>query len=84
MAKETKAQRELRESEERGRVLVEQCNTYPQRLMAMLERACLANCELEVRHGMFELTDRDDREVEYFLSMTYDTDSQETLHKMDW
>ena len=84
MARETKAQRLEREAAERAAYEAEMAATYPQRLMAMLERATKANYELEVHEGMFVATDRDDRDHRFALSLTYSQDNQETLHHMDW
>ena len=85
MARETKAQRLEREAAERAAYEAEQAATYPQRLMAMLERATNQNFELEVREGKFVLEDRDDRRdraVE--LTLTYTRENQEALHELDW
>jgi hypothetical protein len=85
MARETKAERLVREELERAAYEAEMAATYPQRLMAMLERATKQNFELEVREGKFVLTDRDDhfdRVVE--LTLTYSTENQEGLHELDW
>ena len=85
MARETKAQRLEREAAERAAYEAEMAATYPQRLMAMLERATKVNFELEVRDGKFHLEDRDDRRdraVE--LTLTYSKENQEALHELDW
>jgi hypothetical protein len=85
MARETKAERLAREAAERAAYQAEQAATYPQRLMAMLERATKTNWELAVRDAKFVLSDRDgcrDRSVE--LTLTYSTENQEALHELDW
>ena len=85
MARETKAERLAREAQERAAYEAELVATYPQRLMAMLERATEQNFELEVRDAKFVLTDRDDRSdraVE--LTLTYSLDNHEALHELDW
>ena len=85
MARETRAQRLEREAAERAAYEAEQAATYPQRLMAMLERATNQNFELEVRDAKFVLTDRDDRRdraVE--LTLEYNSSNQEALHELDW
>lgn len=62
MTRETKAQREVRETAEReARVTVAKA-TYVERMMSMLARATKMNFELEVNSALsFVLTDRDDR-----------------------
>ena len=85
MARETRAQREAREEAEREAYEAELARTYPQRLMAMLERAANQNFELTVSNGRFVLEDRDDRRdrtVE--LSLEYNRENQEALHELDW
>lgn len=85
MARETKAERMAREAAERAAYEAEQAATYPARLMAMLERASRANHELEVRDGMFVVSDRDESGVvKYELTLEYNRANQETLHEMDW
>lgn len=86
MARETKAQRLEREAAERAAYEVEQAATYPQRLMAMLERATRVNFELTVEDGKFLLEDRDEREHYRVVALTleYTQDNQETLHELDW
>ena len=85
MARETKAERLAREAQERAAYEAEMAATYPERLMAMLERATKQNFELEVRDAKFVLSDRDDRRdrpVE--LTLTYSKENQEALHELDW
>lgn len=85
MARETKAERLEREAAERAAYESVMVASYPERLMAMLERAVKQNFELEVRNGKFVLEDRDsrrDRAVE--LTLTYTKENQEALHELDW
>lgn len=85
MARETKAERLVREAMEREAYEAELVATYPQRLMAMLERATKVNFELEVREGKFVLTDRSEsghQPVE--LTLTYSLDNHEGLCELDW
>lgn len=85
MARETKAQRLEREAAERAAYFAELIATYPQRLMAMLERATKNNFKLVVREGKFVLEDRDvrdDRVVK--LTLEYSQANQEALHELDW
>ena len=85
MARETKAQRLEREAQERAAYEAEMAATYPQRLMAMLERATKLNFELEVYDGRFVLSDRDDRyERAVELTLAYSLENQEGLHELDW
>jgi len=85
MARETKAERLAREAAEK---LVQQAAlaaTYPQRLMAMLERATNANFELTVKDGEFLLEDRDDRRDRTIaLTLTYSEANEEALQSLDW
>lgn len=86
MARETKAQRLEREAAERALYEAEQTQTYPARLMAMLERAVNANFELTVENGAFLLEDRDERRDyrRQVLTLEYTKANQETLHELDW
>ena len=85
MARETKAERLVREAMEREAYEAEMAATYPQRLMSMLERATKVNFELEVREGRFLLTDRDDRRDRVVeLTLVYSKENQEGLHELDW
>jgi hypothetical protein len=85
MARETKAERLAREAAERATYEAEMAATYPARLMEMLERATNQNFELEVRGGMFVLSDRDDRhDRTVMLTLTYSKENQEALHELDW
>ena len=80
MPRETKAQRLEREEAERAARNAELAATYPQRLMAMLERATKHNFDLEVREGKFVLTDRDDPyEYNVELSLEYSEKNQYAL-----
>jgi flagellar basal body-associated protein FliL len=86
MARETKAERLEREAAEApafGALL--QAGTYPQRLMALLERATKANFELTVKDGEFLLEDRDDRrDRTVALTLTYSKANEEALQELDW
>jgi hypothetical protein len=85
MAKETKAQREVRESEERGRSLVEQCRNYPVRLMALLQRAQNCNFELAVDGMYFRVYDRDDRDYDvYVVGLEFSTDDDWNLDNLEF
>ena len=85
MARETKAQRLEREAAEKLVQQAAQAATYPQRLMAMLERAMKANFELTVSEAMFFLEDRDDRRDRTIaLTLTYSEANEEALQSLDW
>lgn len=86
MARETKAERLARESREREERMEAERSAYPLRLMNLLERASNSNAfDLDVRNGMFLLTDRDARyEREYELSYEWSTDSQSVLENLTY
>lgn len=61
MARKTKAEQQAeREAERQAQMAVARA-TYPERMMAVLERATKENFELEVKNAQFVVTDRDDR-----------------------
>ena len=84
MARETVAQRNARLAQEREERLEAERLAYPLRLMNLLERASNVNVfDLDVRNGMFRLTDRDARyDSEYELSYEWSTDSQSVLENL--
>lgn len=85
MARKTKAELAAEAEAYQQNVRAVEALTYPERLMAMLERAIKVNFELEVREGKFFLSDRDDRRlVEVELTLVYSTENQEALHELDW
>ncbi len=85
MPRETKAQRIEREAAAAAAFAAEQAATYPQRLMAMLERATKANFELTVKDGEFLLNDRDDRSAGWVvLTMIWSTENEGELQELDW
>ena len=87
MTRETKAQRLEREQAKRAAYEAEMAATYPQRLMAMLERATAENYELEVRNGKFQLVDRDDRDNNFELALNvgeFDDRSENELGLLEW
>jgi hypothetical protein len=85
MARETKEQRLEREAAEQAAYEAEQSQTYPARLMAMLERAVNVNFELTVKDANFLLVDQDDRrDCTVVLTLTYDRINQEALQELDW
>ena len=88
MARETKAERLAREAAfaaAEANLAANLAASYPDRLMAMLERAVNQNFELTVRNAKFVVEDRDarrDRTVE--LTLTYSRANQEALDELDW
>ena len=88
MARETKAERVAREAAAfaaaEANLAANLAESYPNRLMAMLERAVNQNFELTVRDAKFVVEDRDarrDRTVE--LTLTYNRANQEALYELD-
>ena len=85
MARETKAERLAREAKARAAEEQALKASYPERLMAALERATKYNYVLLVRNGAFELTNHDDSsDGTYDLSMEFDIDSEEALAELVW
>ena len=83
MARETKQQRFLRVEQEKFDVLQREIADYPARLMTMLERACNANFQLDVRVGEFVLSDRDDPNCWFSLTRFHDPHNVETLNELE-
>jgi hypothetical protein len=85
MAHETKAERLAREANERFLREQELKDSYPERLMVMLERAIKSNFELTVKDAMFVLSDRDDRDdTAIILSLEYSQENERMLEKLEW
>jgi hypothetical protein len=85
MARETKAERQARQLAERQIMENVAAATYPDRLMAMLERAPNANWELSVKENKFILTDRDESWASVFeLTLVYSQKNQDTLNELEW
>lgn len=76
MARETAADRKLREANEQALEQARRRAEYFPRLMATLELATKSpnNYELTVREGKFYLLDRDTGRDDYYLSPEYDRD----------
>lgn len=85
MARETKAERQLRESNERALYAAEQQATYLPRLMSVMQRAQLENFELAARNDMtFSLYDRDERDQDtYVLDLEYSENANEVLERFE-
>lgn len=85
MARKTKAEfAELVGAAEEERRRAEAA-TYPERLMALLERAVAVNFELTVKNSMFVLYDQDDRPSNAVtLSFASTDDSNSKLDSLTW
>ena len=68
--------------------LEEMVRAYPQRLMAVLERATKENFELTVREGQFRVEDRDGgygrRGEAYMLTLEFSKSGDSTLDRLEW
>ena len=86
MAKETKAQRQVREANARQERTAEQEVQYLPKLMTALEEATTkSNYELEVRNGLFSLRNRDSRYSNLVtLSAVYTQSNWDTLEVLVW
>jgi hypothetical protein len=85
MAKETKAERTLREATESMARQAEERATYPARLLAWLERAQDANFELRLKDGMYLMSDRDERYAETVVLAPFYTEQNEAaLNGFTW
>lgn len=85
MARLTKAQREAMEAAVVAEREAELTATYPERLMAMLERAQSLNFELTVKDGTFYLDDRNDRYSNAVaLTSVWNQSNQEGMHELEW
>lgn len=86
MAKETKAQRIERERSERAAYEAAYAETYPQRLLDLLERATAENFEMYVHGGKFHVSNLDDRDEHYELGFNvgkFDQDSETELNQLE-
>jgi len=83
MTKETKSERTARVAVELTMYYEEQRVTYPQRLMALLQRAQAANFEVKVKDMTFLLHDRDDSYNKATLDLKYGSDTDEELHRIN-
>jgi hypothetical protein len=84
MARETKAQREVREAAEKAQRLEVAKATYVERMMAVLRRATKQNFELEVSETMrFLATDRDGREDYFYVSPVWDESADMELEELE-
>ena len=86
MARETKTQRLERKQAERAAYEAEMAATYPQRLMDTLERATAENFEIYVRDKKFHVSNIDDRDDRFELTLNfgYDQENEDALNNLDW
>lgn len=87
MARETKAQRLVREQAEREARLEAERQAYPVRLMKTFERLNNQhNTELKVSEGFFvaTLNSFSRSATEYTLSYSYTEDAQSVLQDLEW
>jgi hypothetical protein len=85
MAKETRAQRMEREAAEQAQRLAVARDTFPQRLMLVLERAVNANFELSVVESKFVVYDTDERNADrFFVEPTYSLDNDQALESLEF
>lgn len=86
MARETKAERLVREAREREERLEAERLAYPLRLMNLLERVSAEpTLTLTVSNGFFNVEDREDRyRNDYLLSYSYSPDSNAVLEDLTY
>jgi hypothetical protein len=84
MARETRAEREVRlEAEHQAQLAVAKAS-YTERMMAVLERAVKENFELNVSNGQFVVEDRDDRYRQaYNLQPTWSETADMDLYSLE-
>jgi len=84
MARETRAEREVRlEAEHQAQLAVAKAS-YTERMMAVLERAVKENFELNVSNGQFVVEDRDDRYRQaYNLQPTWSETADMDLYRLE-
>ena len=84
MAKETKAQRQAREQAEIDALYEVVVQTYQDRLMHTMQRACEVNFELTVKDGQFLLFDRDEAHRKYWLAVKHSDDNECVLQNLSF
>jgi hypothetical protein len=84
MARETRTQQLARLAAEREAFLAEQKATYATRLMNTLQRAQVANFELDVSDMTFRMHDRDERDYDVtVLDLAFSEDADDVLRSFD-
>jgi len=84
MAKETKAERILREAGERFLYLEEQKATYIPRMMQILQDAQEEGFILTVGGNVFIVHDQNDSDESYTINVDYDQSSDACLDNLRW
>ena len=84
MARETKAERLVREAAEHEARVETLKAEYPERLMAALERAYVNNYEVVPKNNNFRLVDRDERDNVFTVSYAFNEVNDATLNELDW
>ena len=84
MARETKAERLVREAAENELHLAALKAAYPERLMASMERAYENNYEVVPKNNEFRLVDRDERDSAFTVSYAFTEVNDAALNELDW
>ena len=84
MARETKAERLVREALEQREMLLQLEKEYPLRLMATLTRAYKNNFEVVPNNTVFQLVDRDDLYSKFTVSHQFSLDDDHVLDELAW
>ena len=84
MARETKAERLVREAAEHEARVEALKAAYPERLMATMERAYANNYEVVPKNNEFRLVDRDERDNAFTVSLSFTEEDDNTLNELDW
>lgn len=84
MARETKAERLVREAAEEAARMDALEAAYPERLMAALARAYENNYEVVPKDNQFHLVDRDDRDNTFKVSYAFSEANDAALNELDW
>jgi len=84
MARETKAQREVREAAEKAQRLEVAKATYVERMMAVLARATKQNFEMAVYSDKFVLVDRyAHRDATFYVNPVYNETADSDLYELE-
>ena len=84
MARETKAERLVREAAEHEARVEALKAEYPERLMAAMARAYENNYDVVPKNNEFRLVDRDERDNAFTVSYAFTEVNDATLNELDW
>jgi outer membrane cobalamin receptor len=84
MARETKAERLVREEAEHEARVEALKAEYPERLMAAMARAYENNYDVVPKNNEFRLVDRDERDNAFTVSYAFTEVNDATLNELDW